>query len=124
MIETLASIDWAAVWSAIATLAAAITSLIAVLKDNDVKTVQKFFDPQDTTIMTPPAGTPDRSWKMSDGVKNFIINSQVPEDEKAAVLEQIAAAEKAGLVDYKISFSKGYYDISYGQIAGAATYGR
>ena len=118
---------------AIAGIVTAISGAIAVSKSKQTKeakaeakaaqeeteAVQKFFDPEDTTVMSPPAGTPERSWKMNAATRNWILGGHEGE-ELASMEKQIDDAEAAGLVDYTISFRGGYYKISYGMISEAA----
>lgn len=118
---------------AIAGIVTAISGAIAVSKSKQTKeakaeakaaqeeteAVQKFFDPEDTTVMSPPAGTPERSWKMNTATRNWILGGHEGE-ELASMEKQIDGAEAAGLVDYTISFDGGFYKISYGMISEAA----
>lgn len=85
----------------------------------ETEAVQKFFDPTDSTVMTPPAGTPERSWKMAASTREWILHGHEGE-ELASMAKQIDDAEAAGLVDYTISWDGGYYTISYGMIKTAA----
>ena len=130
MIEALAGIDIDALIKAFLLIVATISTITAALsKDKETKATaekddtQKFFDPSDTSVMVPPVGTPERSWKMAESTKGFLLAGHTAE-EKADILEQVSAAETAGLVDYKISHPNGYYIISYGQISGGATWGK
>ena len=85
----------------------------------ETEAVQNFFDPENTTVMSPPAGTPERSWKMNAATRGWILGGHEGE-ELASMEKQIDDAEAAGLVDYTISFRGGYYKISYGMISEAA----
>jgi hypothetical protein len=121
--DLLASIDFDSLYTAGITIAGAITAVIAFFEKTEKEKTQAFFDPDNDKQMTPPAGTPDRSWKMADSVKSFLLSGHT-DAEKADILKQIDAAEKAGLVDYQISHPNGYYNISYGQINGGASWGK
>ena len=114
---------------------AAVAALFAWIKNKQAKSaetiadnnaayadeVQKFFDPTNTTVQTPPDGTPKTSYTMSDEVKNFLISGESEED-KRRMLEQVREAEAKDLCEYRVTYSRGYYNISYGQIAGGAKY--
>lgn len=89
----------------------------------ETEAVQKFFDPEDTSVMSPPAGTPDRSWKMAASTREWILHGHEGA-ELASMEKQIDDAEAAGLVDYTIAFETGYYEISYGMISKAARWGK
>ncbi|WP_319377770.1 hypothetical protein [uncultured Methanocorpusculum sp.] len=133
MLEALASIDIDALVKAFLLIVTTVSTIIAALNGNKATTataekeqaqaetnnVQKFFDPNDTTVMTAPAGTPTASYTMSDAVKNFLTDGESAED-KASILDQVLKAEQAGYVDYKIHYSRGTYLISYGQISGGS----
>ena len=124
MIENLLStIDFETLYSAFITIAGAVASVYALMQKRGKDKTQAFFDPDNADQMTPPAGTPERSWKMADSVKSFLLAGHT-DAEKADILGQIAAAEKAGLVDYQVSHPNGYYLISYGQLAGGASWGK
>lgn len=92
--------------------------ILAYLKNNEVKNVQDFFDPE-SPVTTPPKNTPTRSYKMSDSVKAFLICGESAADQ-AEMLRQVTEAEAVGDIDYIVSYSKGYYVIQYGQITGGA----
>ncbi len=133
MLEALASIDIDALTKAFLMVVTIVSAIVAALKDESAKTekaekeqvkaekedVQKFFDPNDTTVMTAPAGTPTASYTMSDRVKNYLTGGESAED-KASILDQVLKAEQAGYVDYTIHYSRGTYQISYGQISGGS----
>ncbi len=90
--------------------------ILAYLKTNEVKNVQNFFDPASPVII-PPKNTPTRSYLMSDSVKAFLICGESASDQ-ATMITQVEEAEAAGKIKYTISYSKGYYNIEYGQIRG------
>jgi len=121
--DLLTAIDFDSLYTAGITVAGAIAAIMAYFQKAEKEKTQAFFDPDNNKQMTPPAGTPGRSWKMADSVKSFILAGHI-DAEKADILEQITAAEKAGLVDYQISHPNGYYLISYGQLAGGASWGK
>lgn len=83
--------------------------------------VQAFFDPENTEVWTPPKGTPTRSYTMSPEARSFLVSGESYEDQKK-MIDQVDAAEAAGLIDYKVVYSRGYYNISYGQIAGGVRF--
>jgi len=122
MLENIASIDWAAIWAAIATITTAIAGIIAAIQnagkkeaEAEVANTQAFFDPDNTQQMTPTESTPDKSWKMADKTKETILEGKSDED-KLTLTQQIADAENAGYVDYKLVWSGGSYMITYGLI--------
>ena len=90
--------------------------IIAYLKTREVKNVQNFFDPESPVII-PPKNTPTRSYLMSPEVQEFLLAGESPADQ-ATMMKQIDEAEAAEKVEYTISYSKGYYNIAYGQIQG------
>lgn len=134
-LELITSTDWGALASTIVAIITSITTVIGgiiaaiqKLKVNkttaeleetqaELQTTQDFFDPENTEVMTPTESTPDRSWKMSEETKNFLL-SGCTDAEKLSVTNQINEAEAAGYVDYKIVVGNGYYNISYGCIIG------
>ncbi|MDV0441584.1 hypothetical protein [Methanorbis furvi] len=120
--------DFNNLYELIMAVVAAVAALIAWIKDKQAKNeaayadeVQKYFDPADNTVQAPPEGTPKRSYTMSDEVKNFLIFGESEEDQRK-MLEQVREAEAKDLCEYRVSYSRGYYNISYGQIAGGAKY--
>ena len=122
MLETLASIDWAAIIAVITTITTAIAGIIAAIQnigkknaESELAETQAFFDPNDTEVMTPTDSTPEASWKMSTATRASILEGKSDED-KVSIIQQIDDAEKAGYVDYKIVCSNGYYNITYGLI--------
>lgn len=117
MLETLTSIDLDALYNAFATIAAVLFALLAAWKKKQEEKTQAFFDPDNTTVMTPTASTPDRAWKMSQETKDYLTVVCHPE-EAESILTQIEEAEAAGYVDYKLVVSGGYYNITYGLISG------
>jgi hypothetical protein len=92
--------------------------IIAYLKTREVKNVQDFFDPESPVII-PPKNTPTQSYMMSDSVRAFLICGESPADQ-ATMLTQVDEAEAAGKIRYVVTYSKGYYQIEYGQIRGGA----
>lgn len=137
IISQVLSTDWQSVYSAIMTIIAAIGGIITAIQTigkkneskradanfEEIQRTQAFFDPEDTEVMTPPARTPDRSWKMSESVKSFLLAGH-SDDEKVSILKQVEEAEAAGYVDYTISYPGGYYKISYGQINGGGMFSK
>ena len=117
MLEALIATDWDAVYNALATIAAVVFALIAAWKKKQEEQTQAFFDPDNSTVMTPTANTPDRAWKMSDETRNYIL-SRYPEEAREDILSQIEEAEAAGYVDYKLVVPDGYFTITYGLING------
>jgi hypothetical protein len=79
--------------------------------------VVSFFDPGDDTVTKPPASVPARSWKMSDGTKQWVASDHPP-DEQASLLMQIAEAEEQKKSSYIISAPGAYYEIEYGLVKG------
>jgi len=79
--------------------------------------VVSFFDPQNDRVTEPPANIPGRSWKMSDGTKQWVICGHTP-DEQSSLLNQITDAEKERKVQYIISVPGCYYEIEYGLLKG------
>lgn len=133
MIESIMSINWAEIWAAITTITTAIATLVAAVKnkaanletaradtaEKKVEQTQAFFDPDNNTdsAMIPAEGTPDRSWKMSDSTRDFILSMMPTDADRVSILKQIQSAENSGLVDYTLTYSNdGYYCISYGAI--------
>ena len=130
----------------IAAVIALISVIVAIFKDSQAKTaletaenagidkeiaearmvyaqgqtqeVQDFFDP-DSPVTTPPSGTPTRSYVMRDSVRAFLICGESASDQ-AVMLDQVNRAEAAGEIRYVVKYSKGYYEIEYGQITGGA----
>ena len=114
---------------------AAVAALFAWIKDKQAKSetaradnnaayadaVQKYFDPTDTTVQTPPDGTPKASYQMSPEVLEFLVSGE-SEADRNLMLAQVAEAEAKDLCEYRVTYSRGYYNISYGQIAGGAKY--
>ncbi|MDV0442588.1 hypothetical protein [Methanorbis furvi] len=120
--------DFANLYELLLAVITAVAALYAWIKDKQAKNdaayadeVQKYFDPADTTVQAPPEGTPKRSYTMSDEVKSFLISGESEEDQRS-MLEQVRDAEAKDLCEYRVSYSRGYYNISYGQIAGGAKY--
>lgn len=114
---------------------AAVAALIAWIKDKQAKNetaradgnaayadaVQKYFDPTDTTVQTPPDGTPKASYQMSPEVLEFLVSGE-SEADRNLMLAQVSEAEEKMLCEYRVSYSRGYYTIAYGQIAGGVKY--
>lgn len=107
----------------ITVIIALIMALIAWYKNEQTKTavaetqnVQDFFDPA-SEVVEPPEGTPERSYKMSESVKQVLIAGESVADQEK-MLRQVENAEEAGKIDYIVYYSKGYYKIQYGQIRG------
>ena len=135
--ELITGIDWTAIITAIATLITTIAGVIAGIQtkgkydakkeaeslEYELEQTQAFFDPDDTSVMTPPPSTPERSWKMPESVKTFMLAGH-SDEEKVSILQQVEDAEESGYVDYTISYPGGYYKISYGQINGGGTYAK
>ena len=117
MLETLTAIDLESLYNAVATLAAILFALFAAWQKKQEEKTQAFFDPDNTSVMTPTASTPDRAWKMSQETKDYLTMVCHPE-EAESILAQIEEAEAAGYVDYKLVLSGGYYNITYGLISG------
>lgn len=129
-LELITSTDWGALANQIIAIITSITTVIGAIvaavqkigKDKaqtELEETQAFFDPADNEAMTPTASTPDRSWKMSEETKAFIL-SNLSDAEKVSAINQINEAEANGYVDYKIVVSNGYYNISYGLITGGS----
>lgn len=137
IISQVLSTDWQSVYSALMTIIAAVGGVVAAIQSigkkketdradaafEEIQETQAFFDPENTDVMTPPARTPDRSWKMSESVKSFLLAGH-SDDEKVSILKQVEEAEAAGYVDYTISYPGGYYKISYGQINGGGMFSK
>jgi len=100
------------------TIALILAILAAVWKWWQERQVQAFFDPDDP-LETPPSGTPTRSYKMSDGVRGYLLFGHT-EQEQADLSRQIDDAERDGKIKYTISWGGGYYRIEYGQIIGGS----
>ena len=96
--------------------------IIAYLKTREVKNVQNFFDPA-STVTTVPKNTPTQSYMMSEGAKTFLLAGHGPL-EQVDMMRQIDEAEAAGKIRYVVTYSKGYYQIEYGQIQGGAGPGK
>ncbi len=77
-----------------------------------------FFDPQDETVVTPPASVPARSWKMSEETKRWITFDH-PAGEREDLLGQIAIAEAGQDMNYVISVPSAWYEIEYGLVKGS-----
>ena len=99
-------------------LVALLGYILAYLKTNEIQNVQDFFDPE-SPVITPPKKTPTRSYLMSESVKQMLIVGETPADQ-ATMLKQVEEAEDAGKIKYVVTYSKGYYQIEYGQITGLA----
>ncbi len=80
------------------------------------------FDPREHTAETwgmLPSGAGARGLKMPDaGFGNMVFAH--PEAEKVSMREQVDAAEKAGLREYIVKFSGGYYQIDSGIVVAAS----
>jgi hypothetical protein len=120
--------DLDTLYQLVVTFVAAGTALYGFLKNKAAKLeaaktaeVQAYFDPDNTTVTTPPAGTPKQSYCMSDETKQFLISGESAADQKT-MLDQIAEAEAAGLTEYKVVYSRGYYKIKYGMVASSAKF--
>ena len=139
MLESLASIDIDAIIKAFLVIAATISTVAAALsgnkatvataekeeaqkeadaKEKELSETQAFFDPDCSTVWTPPKNTPRASYTMSEATKHFILAGESDAD-KLSITKQIEAGEAAGYVDYTIVYSRGTYGISYGLIGSA-----
>lgn len=106
----------------IAVIAAAMGYLQKLGKDEAVEAKQAvidYFDPTVKTVTDPPAEIPARTYTMSDVTKDWLTYGEADAD-KATILEQVAQAEKNGQATYRVTYSKGYYDIEYGLIKASA----
>lgn len=98
---------------------------IAIEKD-EKEAIIRFFDPDDKDIVFPPEPLPERTWKMSEETKRFLVAGHSP-FTAAEILQQVEAAERAGKKSYYIKFrdtdkgKAGYYEIEYGLIKGSST---
>ena len=114
---------------------AAVAALFAWIKDKQAKSskadadanaeyaaeVQAYFDPENNYVQTPPEGTPKASYQMSPEVLEFLVSGE-SEADRNLMLAQISEAEGKDLCEYRVTYSRGYYNISYGQIAGGAKF--
>lgn len=91
----------------------------ATAAKEETKAVIDYFDPTVKTVTTPPDIIPERTYKMSDATKRWITYSESDAD-KVAILEQVSKAEEAGQATYRVTYSKGYYDIEYGLVKDSA----
>jgi hypothetical protein len=79
---------------------------------------QAFFDPE-SPVDIPAVGTPARSYKMSESVRDYLLHDHT-EQEQGELNRQIDEAEAMGRIEYTISWGHGYYRIQYGQIVGGS----
>jgi hypothetical protein len=110
----------------IAVIFAATAYLQKIGKDEAVETTKEvidYFDPTVKTATTPPEVIPARTYQMSDVTKNWLTAGETPEDA-ANILEQVIKAEENGQATYRITYSKGWYDIEYGLIKASARLGK
>lgn len=108
-----------------------IASIVAIIKWYQANTAtattaqtQAFYDDA-SPVVEIPAGTPTRNYKMSDAVKGFILAGHSNEDQ-ASIVSQITTAETkmddtGKYFEYTITWSKGWYLISWGQIKTSGT---
>ena len=101
----------------VAAIIAVLGYILAYLKHKETTNVQDFFDPA-SPVTAPPKGVPQRSYEMSPDVLNFLLSGHKP-NEQFAILEQIKAAEDAGITAYTIKYPSGFYNIRNGQIASS-----
>ena len=144
MLETILSLDYEAIIAAITTLAAAFAGILAGIKNKEAKKQEQtanayaelaeqterekqevidFFDPENAEVQTPPVSVPERSWKMSEAVKGFLLAGH-DEAEKVEILKQVEEAEAKKLCEYTISYEHGYYKILNGQINRHTVWGK
>jgi hypothetical protein len=65
------------------------------------------------------ATLPERSWKMNDVTKYWLVFDATPEN-KTTILQQVDEAEAQHLTHYFIHFNGGYQEIEYGLVKGGA----
>lgn len=80
------------------------------------KELQDFFNPDKPTPNIPDT-IPPNEYIMQHSVKRVIMAGKSP-DDRISLLEQIDEAESLGKWAYTIKYSKGYYYIKWGLIAG------
>jgi len=114
------------------TLIAAIVAMLGVIKAiieaNKNSQITAFFtDPNTVTQGATSASTvdalPAKSWRMPDDVKAVALAGLSVQDA-SAVNMQIASAEAQHLTDYQVTYSTGWYHISWGQIVGSGSGGK
>lgn len=105
----------------ITAIIALIFAVVAYLQNRQKNMVVNAMTPGTVEAKTPAivATLPDRTWKMTDSVKEWLTFDATPEN-KVLILNQIAAAEASHLVAYQIHFTGGYYNIEYGYLKGSA----
>lgn len=114
---------WALVLVVIAAAAAYLQKLGKDEAVETTKAVIDYFDPTVKTVTTPPEIIPARTYQMSDVTRNWLTVGETPEDA-ANILEQVTKAEENGQATYRITYSKGWYDIEYGLIKASARAGK
>lgn len=114
---------WALVLVVIAAAAAYLQKLDKDEAVETTKAVIDYFDPTVKTVTTPPEIIPARTYQMSDVTRNWLTVGETPEDA-ANILEQVTKAEENGQATYRITYSKGWYDIEYGLIKASARAGK
>jgi hypothetical protein len=139
MLEALASIDIDALMKAFLLIVTTVSTIIAALngnkattataekeeaqaeaaaKEQELSDTQAFFDPDCSSVMTPTPNTPKSSYTMSEATKHYLLSGE-SEADQLSMTKQIEEAEKSGYVDYKIVYSRGSYEITYGLIKSA-----
>lgn len=113
----------AQLWGYLIALVAILIAYIENKLKNQAKaetaTIAAFYDPKDNTSAAVPETVEERSWKMSDSTKAWLVTGH-SEEEKALLLKQVAEKEAAGEVVYTIVVPTGTYNIEYGLIAGSS----
>jgi hypothetical protein len=90
---------------------------IAYFQKTQTTAIISAMTPGTAVALTPAlaASLPTTSWKMSDATKEWLTFDATP-NNKARMLSEIAAAEAANLVEYRINYIGGYTEVKYGLI--------
>ena len=94
---------------------------------DELALVQDFFDPE-STVVTPPKGTPARSYYMREITKQHLLNDAAP-DERGEIYRQIQDAEArmdatGKAMPYVITYRSGrWYVIEFGLIVSGGSPG-
>jgi hypothetical protein len=101
------------------TLIAAILAIYGYWKTKQVQ-VLTVPDTTSTVVQKVIVPTlPATSWKMSDAIKRW-LTFDCPAESRTMILDQIAKAEAANLIKYRVVYPGGWYDVEYGALVGDA----
>jgi hypothetical protein len=100
---------------------AIVAAIVAYVKVREAQIIKAAYDVSSAESSDPKviAELPERTWKMSDTTKRWLVFDATPEN-KGKILSQIEAAENEHKVSYQIVFDGGYYDIEYGLLKASS----